>query len=331
MKYLVKLADLDLTDIEEVLNKSLHFKYSKSNFQPFKTKTLALLFEKRSTRTRLSAEVGWSKMGGTSLFLGKDDIQMGVNETVKDSILVMSRMADCILARVNDHTTIQELVKYSRVPVINGLCNKWHPLQILADLLTMKEALDPQNNVTIQDALRGVKVTWVGDINNVINELMTTLPRFGMQLTVCHPPEYPLDKDVLKIAAKFCKQVNMDGGYGDFDQDIVGDDENGGSLTLTYDVKKSLIGARFVITDTWISMGQEDEKLVRLEKFKNYRITKELLLNSGVSEEYQFLHCLPRKQEEVDDDVFYSDRSLVWEEAENRLHTVKGVFSLVMS
>lgn len=302
-------------------------KSTKTSFQPLKGKTLALVFEKRSTRTRLSAEVAWSKLGGTTVFLGKDDIHLGQGETVQDTVKVLSRMIDCILARVNSTDTLTQFVANSQVPVVNGLCDHHHPLQILADLITMKEAVDPNNKLSLREALNGIRVAWIGDSNNVCNELMTTLPRFGVHFAICHPKEYPIDSHFLQSAASYSSEVTVDAGYvTTCKDDVKGLDETGGTLHLSHTPFNVLDGARFVVTDTWISMGQEKEKFERLKIFNGYQVTHDLLQDGNVHPDWQFLHCLPRKPEEVADDVFESDRSLVWEEAENRVHTVKAVF-----
>ena len=260
-----------------------------------------MIFQKRSTRTRVSSEVGMFLLGGHALFLGKDDIQLGVNETLKDTALVMSRMVNGILARVYGHQTVEELAKYSSVPVINALSDKYHPLQILADLLTIKEKLQH---------LKGLKLAWIGDGNNVLHSLLIGCSKMGINISVATPNGYEPKPDVVKIAREESKKTNS-------------------RIFLTNSPEEAIQGANIVVTDTFVSMGQEKEAEIRKKAFSGFQVNTKLVQDAD--QNYIFMHCLPRHQEEVSDDVFYSNHSVVFDEAENRLYTAMAVFQLLMS
>ncbi|KAH9500212.1 hypothetical protein Btru_077486 [Bulinus truncatus] len=264
-------------------------------FQPLKGKTAALIFQKRSTRTRLSTELGITKLGGHACFLGPDDIHLGVNESVKDSARVLAGMADIILARVFGHAFLEVLADEADVPVINGLSDLLHPLQILADFMTLQEQFG---------YVRGVKIAWIGDGNNILHSLMYGCAKLGVDLSVATPPNYGPNQDITMEAMKIAGKT-------------------GASFNFGNDPVAAAYRADAIITDTWISMGQEAEKQKRLKAFAGYQISRKMLKEAGGN--WVFLHCLPRKQEEVTDDIFYGEESLVWQEAENRMWTVMAV------
>jgi ornithine carbamoyltransferase len=266
--------------------------------KPLDGKSMGMIFQNRSTRTRVSSETGFAMLGGHPLFLGSEDVQLGANESLLDTARVLSRFNSILLARVYAHSDIEELARESSVPVINALSDMYHPLQILADLLTLREHLG--NDLT------GLKVAWVGDGNNITHSLMVALPKFGIDLRVATPKGYAPHSDVVDLSLKFAK-------------------ENGSSkVNFTHDPLEAVAGADVVITDTWVSMGQEDEKKQRMEDFAGYQVTRKMM--AAAAPDWKFLHCLPRKPEEVDDDVFYDEeKSLVWDEAENRMWTVMAV------
>lgn len=297
-KSLLTLADFTKTEILELLDLSTTIKKkmkSKEEYKPLKNHSMAMIFQKRSTRTRVSTETGISYLGGHPLFLGSDDIQLGKNETLKDTAKVLSRFNDIILARVYAHSDVEELAKEGSIPVINALSDKYHPLQILADLLTIREKFGK---------LAGLTIAWVGDGNNVLHSILVAAPKVGMNLHIATPKDYrPLD-EVINIAKK--------------------DSTNSGTeLLLTTDPIEAVKGADIIITDTWISMGQDAEYDKRVKDFQGYQVTMKLASNAN--EGWKFMHCLPRKQHEVNDEVFYSDHSIVWDEAENRMYTVMAV------
>ncbi|KAI8076903.1 ornithine carbamoyltransferase [Halteromyces radiatus] len=284
---------------------------------PLTGKTLAVMFSKRSTRTRVATESAVAYLGGHAMFLGSQDIQLGVNESLLDTSRVVSSMVDGIMARVGGHHEIELLAKESTVPVINALSDKYHPTQILADLMTIHEYIHHRDNNTSSDqysahtqhpreTLPGLKVAWVGDANNIIQEILVAFLKLGISVSVAAPTGYVCDEDVIKIAQADAQKT-------------------GASLLFTTIPEEAVKDADFIITDTWVSMGQEDEKAKRLKEFEGYQVTMDLANRGGAKPNWRFLHCLPRKPEEVDDEVFYSDRSLVFPEAENRKWTILSV------
>ncbi|XP_062429994.1 ornithine transcarbamylase, mitochondrial [Rhea pennata] len=258
-------------------------------------KSLAMIFEKRSTRTRLSTETGFALLGGHPCFLTTQDIHLGTNESLTDTARVLSSMTNAILARVYNHTDLDLMAKEATIPVINGLSNSYHPLQILADYLTLQEHYG---------GLNGLTVTWIGDGNNVLNSIMMSAAKLGMHLHIATPKGFEPDLRVTKITEQFSE-------------------EYGTKLLLTTDPLEAANGANVLVTDTWISMGQEKEKKERLKAFQGYQITMQTAKSAASN--WTFLHCLPRKPEEVDDEVFYSPHSLVFQEAENRKWTIMAV------
>ncbi|KAM4797402.1 ornithine transcarbamylase, mitochondrial [Rhinophrynus dorsalis] len=258
-------------------------------------KSLAMIFEKRSTRTRLSTETGFSLLGGHPCFLTTQDIHLGVNESLKDTARVLSGMTDAVLARVYHQSDLDLLAKEATIPIVNGLSDFYHPIQILADYLTLQEHYGHLNGLTI---------SWIGDGNNVLHSIMMSAAKFGMHLRIATPKGYEPDSAVIASAEQFSK-------------------ESGTQLFMTNDPLEAASGANVLVTDTWVSMGQEEEKKKRLKDFKGYQITMQT--GKVASPNWTFLHCLPRKPEEVDDEVFYSPKSLVFQEAENRKWTIMGV------
>ncbi|KAA0146028.1 hypothetical protein FNF29_08296 [Cafeteria roenbergensis] len=300
---LVKLSDFSTEDVKDILNLSAALKKhlrkrAVPEFAPLAGESLSMIFQKRSTRTRVSTETGMAKLGGQALFLSSEDIQLGTNEALCDTARVLSRFNSCILARVFEHSTIEELAAESSVPIINGLSDSYHPLQALADALTMQEHCG--------GSLEGKRLSWVGDGNNIIHSLLAVAPRLGMHVSVATPAGYECAEEPLRQGAEYATAA-------------------GTELLLTTDPLKAVAGSDFIATDTWVSMGQEDEKASRLAAFSGYQVTEAMAAEGGASNDWAFLHCLPRKPEEVDDAVFYSDRSLVWDEAENRMWTVMAV------
>lgn len=335
------LADLSPKQISRVLT---HARYLKQVSQPWLqpqtrtelnlrmpsqslfSKSIALLFSKRSTRTRLAAETAATLLGGRALFLGSDDIQLGVNETVRDSARVIGGMCQGIFARVGDHSEIEELAKYSPVPVLNALSSLWHPTQVLADLLTLHEnahlfdstlkplPTDPgylaraKRFIPLPE-LRPLTIAYVGDSANVLHDMLVTYPRIGHNLRVASPDDakYRAPKAVWdRVVELECDK----------------------RIWWGKDPKEAVQGADVVVTDTWISMGQEAEKEERLKAFEGYQVTEELCRQGGANPDWKFLHCLPRKQQEVDDEVFYGPRSLVFPEADNRKWTIMALFDM---
>lgn len=263
-----------------------------------------LIFSKRSTRTRVSTEGAVSYLGGHPMFLGKDDIQLGVNESLYDSARVISSMTASIVARVGPHSDILGLAEASSVPVINALSDLFHPFQAITDIMTIREHFAPNN--TASDALKGLKVAWVGDATNVLYDLAIACAKSGINIAAATPVEYPVDLDIVEMVRR-------------------AGDESGAIFETTTDPLVAIKDADVVVTDTWISMGQEAETALKLQQFAGYQITNDMVKSAGANKDWVFMHCLPRHPEEVSDDVFYSDRSLVFPEAENRLYAAISV------
>ncbi len=298
-KHMATLADFSPEEINFLLDESVAWKekFAKRELsRPLVGRTLAMIFEHRSTRTRVSCEVAMSYLGGHGLFLGKNDIQLGAGETIGDTACVLSRMNDGILARVKSHNTVVELVKHSKVPVINALSDKYHPLQILADFLTIREHLG---------TVEGKKIAWIGDGNNVAQSMFIASGKLGVDMTVANPVNYDMDADVIEMANKFAA-------------------ESGATLTTTNNPAEAVEAADVVVTDTFISMGEEAEKQAKVKAFTGFSVNQDLV--DLAKKDYIFMHCLPRKEFEVTDEVFFSEHSVVFDEAENRLHTSIATF-----
>lgn len=325
VKHFISLKDFTSNQILHLVRRSLEIKHfmknnkGPQNERPLQGKTLGMIFSKRSTRTRVSAEAGWAYFGGHPMFLGKEDIQLAGGEPLKDTSIVVSSMVDAILARVGAHSEIETLAQYSTVPVINALTAKFHPLQILADLMTIYELYCPDaliyNGPSPLPVLPNLHVAWVGDSNNILQSLLVTLPRLGISMSVATPTGYDIDDDVMEFVKNNSKFT---------DPELAG-------VSFTRDPLVAVKGADMLITDTWVSMGQESEKAKRLQEFAGYQITEKMASDGGAKKDWKFLHCLPRKPEEVDDEVFYNpQRSAVFQEAENRKYTVMAVYEMLM-
>ncbi|TFY82163.1 hypothetical protein EWM64_g1855 [Hericium alpestre] len=283
-------------------------------------KSIALLFSKRSTRTRVAAETASVLLGGRALFLGREDIQLGVNESARDTARVIGGMCQGIFARVGDHSEIEEIARHSPVPVLNALSSLWHPTQTLADVLTLHEHAAVFDGQPIQETkpykivslpkLRPLTVAYVGDSANVLHDMLVTYPRLGHSLRVATPPQpmYQCPEPVWKRVRE------------------LGCDKK---IWWGSDPREAVKGADVVVTDTWISMGQEAEKEQRLKDFQGYQVTEQLCAEGGANPNWKFLHCLPRKPHEVDDEVFYGRRSLVWRESDNRKWSIMAAFDLL--
>ncbi len=268
----------------------------KKDFVPYlQNQTLAMIFEKSSTRTRVSFEVGIYQLGGIGLFLSKNDIQLGRGEPMKDTARVVSRMCDMVMIRTYAQETLEEFAKYSQVPVINGLTDKYHPVQLMADYLTMIE----------YDKAKDPVVAYVGDGNNMAHSWLMLASKLGFTLRIATPKGYEPDSEVVEDALAFAK-------------------ESGATIELGHDPKAAVKDADVVTTDTWISMGQEDEKERRLKDFAGFMVDEALM--SLAKPDAIFLHCLPAyRGYEVSEEVFEAHADEIFDEAENRLHAQKGV------
>eukprot|EP00013_Stygamoeba_regulata_P030319 CAMPEP_0177648984 /NCGR_PEP_ID=MMETSP0447-20121125/11124_1 /TAXON_ID=0 /ORGANISM="Stygamoeba regulata, Strain BSH-02190019" /LENGTH=309 /DNA_ID=CAMNT_0019151671 /DNA_START=88 /DNA_END=1017 /DNA_ORIENTATION=- len=303
VRHFLTLRDYSSEEIRQLLEDAKVLKRkvkAKERFRPLEGYSLGMLFEKRSTRTRISNEAGFAFLGGHAVFLSSADIQLGVNESLLDTSRVLGRFHDLILARVYDNATVQTLAKESGKPVINALCNLYHPLQALADVVTIEENLG---------SIAGKTIAWIGDGNNVIHSLMIIAVKLGANVRIATPKGFETNKEI----TEYC-------------QAIAGN--NGTEIFLTTNPTEAVSGAHLIVTDTWISMGDEAQKEARLKAFEGYQVTRKLC--EAAHPDWKFLHCLPRHKEEVDDDVFYCDRSLVWGEAENRMCTAMAVHCFLL-
>jgi len=264
-------------------------------------KTLGMIFQKSSTRTRVAFEVGMYQLGGHALFLSPRDIQLGRGETIKDTALVLSRMLDGIMIRTFDHDEVLELAHWADIPVINGLTDLLHPTQVIGDLMTIKEH---------KGELKGLKLAFIGDGNNVAHSLLFGGAKVGMDVVIASPGGYEPDAKILAAAR----------------QDAA---ETGATLTVIKDPEEAVDGADVVYTDVWASMGQENEAEEKEKKFLSYQVNKRLL--SLAKKDAIVLHCLPAKRgKEITDEVMDGPQSVVFDEAENRLHAHKAIMALTM-
>ena len=303
-KSLASLWELTKEEIVEILRTSelLKLQLLRGQEHPLlKGKTLAMIFEKPSTRTRVSFEVGMWQLGGYALYLSSSDLQLGRGETIGDTSQVLSRYANGIMARVFKHQTIVDLIRYSRVPVINGLSDFSHPCQGLADLFTVYEK---------KGQLSGLKLAYVGDGNNVAHSLIYGCSKVGMDIVLACPKGYEPDSEVVLKAKEEAKR-------------------NGCAVEVTNDPKEAVKGADVVYTDVWASMGQEKEHEKRVKIFKPYQVNAQLV--KGAKEDYLFMHCLPaHRGEEVTDEIADSRNSVIFDQAENRMHAQKALMALIM-
>ncbi len=300
MTDLLKLLDLTREDILKILNLGDQLKYNQKNnieHNRLKGKTLAMIFEKASTRTRVSFETGMYQLGGHALHLNSSELQMGRGEPVQDTARVLSRYCDGIMIRTFKQSMVEDLAKYADIPVINGLTDFAHPCQILADLMTVREH---------KARLEGLKLAWIGDGNNVCNSMIVGALKCGLKVSVACPEGYDPDPVVLEFAKGF-----------------------GGDFALVRDTKEAASGADVLVTDVWSSMGQEGDAEKRRSKFSSYQLNAGLMKLAADGAMVQ--HCLPaHRGEEISEDVFEAHATEIFDEAENRLHAQKAVMTLLM-
>ena len=299
MKHLLKLADLSREEILSILNLADQLKYERKHgiFKEYlKGKKLGMIFQKSSTRTRVSFEVGMYELGGNALFLSNRDLQIGRGEPVQDTARVLSRYLDAIMIRTFAQQEVEDLARYGSIPIINGLTDYCHPCQVLADLMTIREC---------KGTFKGLKMCFVGDGNNMANSLMVGAIKTGMSFAIACPEGYEPDADLMAWA------------------------KENGSFTMTRDVKAVAADADVVYTDVWASMGQEEEKAKREKAFAGYQVNAETM--AVAKPDAMVLHCLPaHRGEEITADVFEAHADEIFEEAENRLHAQKAVLCKVM-
>lgn len=285
----VDIDDLTPDELHAVLDEAEALKAADDTSDVLANQTLAMIFEKPSTRTRVSFETGMTQLGGHAIFLGPDDIHLGHGEPIRDTARAISRYADFIMGRLFDHSDIVELAEFATVPVINALTDDAHPCQTLADLLTIREYFGDFD----------VDVAWVGDGNNVCQSFVLGAAMTDLDVTVATPEGYEIDDGVRKRA------VGLDG-----------------APTETNNPEAAVDGADIVYTDVWVSMGQEDEREQKLRDFEGFQVTTDLVGDRPV------MHCLPaHRGEEITNDVLESENAIVWDQAENRMHTQNGLLS----
>ena len=295
MGSLLSICDIK-EDVRHILDLASKIKAGEMEEKPLEGKTLAMIFQKSSTRTRVSFDVGMYQLGGRAIFLSSNDLQMGRGEPISDTAKVLSRFVDGIMIRAVEHNDVVELAKYSDVPVISGLTNLEHPCQALADMLTIKEHFGDWE---------GKKICFVGDGNNVCNSLLLIAPLLGMDMSVACPKGYEPNEDILKTANEWA-------------------DENNTKITVTDDIGVALENVDVVYTDVWVSMGDEAEAKQREKDLAPFQVNSDLmsLANDGAI----FMHCLPAiRGQEVTADVIDGDQSVIYDEAENRMHAQKAV------
>lgn len=299
MKHLLKLQDLDKNEILDILNLADQLKYENHNkieHHILKGKTLGMIFQKSSTRTRVSFETGMYQLGGQALFLSNRDLQIGRGEPIEDTARVLSRYLDGIMIRTFEQSEVEALAKYGSIPIINGLTDYCHPCQVLADLMTIRE---------YKKSFDGLKFCFIGDGNNMANSLIVGAITMGMECAVACPDDYKPDAQIMKWA-----------------------NENG-KFTCSSDILECAKGADVLYTDVWASMGQEEEKSEREKIFKGYQINDEVM--AVANDNAMVLHCLPaHREEEITAKVFEEHANEIFDEAENRLHAQKAVLVKLM-
>lgn len=296
-RHFLSLMDLTPEELLGVIRRGIELKALRNRgvlHEPLKNRVLGMIFEKSSTRTRLSFEAGMIQLGGQAIFLSSRDTQLGRGEPVEDSAIVMSSMLDAVMIRTFAHTTVKAFAAHSRVPVINGLSDDLHPCQLLADMQAFEEH---------RGSIQGKTVAWVGDGNNMCNSYIEAAVQFGFQLRVACPEGYEPGSEFLALA--------------------------GERVTLLRDPRDAVRGAHLVSTDVWTSMGQEEEAQQRLARFAPYQVTRELL--DLAAPDVVFMHCLPaHRGEEISHDLLDDPRSVAWDQAENRLHAQKALLEFLV-
>ena len=295
MGNLISICDIK-DDVQDILDLAIKIKAGETEKSPLEGKTLAMIFQKSSTRTRVSFDVGMYQLGGRAIFLSSNDLQMGRGEPIYDTAKVLSRFVDGIMIRAVEHCDVVELAQHSDVPVISGLTNVEHPCQALADVLTIKEHFGTFENK---------KICFVGDGNNVCNSLLLISPLLGMDMSIACPKGYEPNEHVLRIANEYAKEMNT-------------------KITVSDDLNVALDNVDVVYTDVWVSMGDESEKIKREQDLKPYQVNQKLM--DLANEDAIFMHCLPAiRGQEVTSEVIDGSQSVIFDEAENRLHAQKAI------
>lgn len=294
-RHFVTFTDLDGNETRQLIRRAIELKHLNTVYEPMKNKVLGMIFEKSSTRTRVSFETGMIQFGGGAIFLSPRDTQLGRGEPLEDSARVLSRMLDAIMLRTISHRTVEIFAEYSRVPVINGLSDRFHPCQVLADMQTYFEH---------RGDIAGKTVAWIGDGNNMCQTYMHAAQQLGFQLNIACPEGYDPEPELLR--------------------------ETRACVKLTRTPAEAANNADLVVTDVWASMGQEEEQSLRCKAFANYQVDRQLM--ESAAPDALFMHCLPaHRGEEVSAEVMDGPQSVVWDEAENRLHAQKALLELLLA
>lgn len=298
------LKDYSADEIKYLIQLSIDIKKKEKNGErdhPLQGKSLAMIFQKSSTRTRVSFEVGMYQLGGTALFLSPKELQMGRGETIGDTARVLSRFVDGIMIRTYEQAEVEELAMCSSIPIINGLTDSYHPTQALADMMTILEH---------KGKLDGIKMAYVGDGNNMANSLMIVGAKLGMEVRIGAPKGYEPEEEMIKDAKAIAEEC-------------------GGKIIITNDPEEAVKDVDVIYTDTWVSMGQEDDRAKKIKHFENFQVNGDLL--KLADKEAIVLHCLPaHRGEEITDEVMDGPQSVVFDEAENRLHAHKGILAALL-
>lgn len=303
-RHFLEMDNYTTEEIQYLIDLAIEIKDKQKNgiaYEPLKGKTVGLIFEKSSTRTRVSFEVGTYQLGGHALFLSKNDIQLGRGETIADTARVMSRYLDGMMLRTFGHDKVEDLARFSSVPVINGLSDLAHPCQVLADFQTIYEH---------KGTLAGLKLAYVGDGNNMAHSLMIGGAKLGVHVTIASPEGYQPDPAVVAVAKQFGEQT-------------------GAKIEVVADPKEAVQNADVIYTDVWASMGFEEEQKARELAFADYQVDEQLA--SLAKNDYLFMHCLPaHRGEEVSEGVIDGNNSIIFDQAENRLHAQKALMAALM-
>lgn len=298
----LSLKDYSTDEIMDLLHLAIELKKPENKYLPLlKGKVLGMIFEKSSTRTRVSFEAGMLQLGGNAMFLSSQDTQMGRGETIADTGRVLSGYLDGLMIRTFHQSVVQELADFSSIPVINGLTDDYHPCQVLADLMTILEHFG---------TLKGKKMAYIGDGNNMANSLMIGAAKVGMDISIASPAAYAPTAEMVALAKDIAQYT-------------------GSTIIITESPEQAVAGSDIIYTDVWASMGQEQETIERLQHFQGFQVNEELVKHA--KEDYIFMHCLPaHREEEVTTGILEGPHSVIFQESENRLHAQKAILVALM-
>lgn len=298
IRHFLSLLDFSSDELDQLIHRGIELKaiqQAGTLYEPLRNKVLGMIFEKSSTRTRVSFEAGMAQFGGTAIFLSPRDTQLGRGEPIEDTARVLSRMVDIIMIRTYEHEKLELFAANSQVPVINALTDQTHPCQLLADMQTFYEH---------RGSIRGKAIAWIGDGNNMCHSYINAAKQYGFQLKVASPEGYTPDDDILEAAGEYAIMVSTPA--------------------------EAATDSDLVVTDVWSSMGQEEEQAKRMETFRDYQVTKDIL--ALAKPDALFMHCLPaHRGEEISAEVIDSPNSVVWDEAGNRLHSQKALLEFLLN